>query len=252
MQQKTKSISFDKDLVRLNKYIANSGICSRREADEYISAGLVSVNGKSINKLGFKVSVNDTVKFNDKKLTPEKKIYVLLNKPKNYISTLDDPHATKKVIDLVRKACKERIYPVGRLDKKTTGVLLFTNDGELTKKLTHPRYNVKKIYYVFLDKTLKKNDITNILSGIELEDGHIKADVLSYVDANDETQVSIEIHSGRKRIVRRIFEHFGYKIYKLDRVYFAGLTKKNLTCGKWRYLTEKEVNLLKMIGKNLE
>ncbi len=252
MQQKTKSISFDKDLVRLNKYIANSGICSRREADEYISAGLVSVNGKSINKLGFKVSVNDTVKFNDKKLTPEKKIYVLLNKPENYISTLDDPHATKKVIDLVRKACKERIYPVGRLDKKTTGVLLFTNDGELTKKLTHPRYNVKKIYYVFLDKTLKKNDITNILSGIELEDGHIKADVLSYVDANDETQVSIEIHSGRKRIVRRIFEHFGYKIYKLDRVYFAGLTKKNLTCGKWRYLTEKEVNLLKMIGKNLE
>ncbi len=252
MQQKAENIFSDKDLVRLNKYIANSGICSRREADKYISAGLVSVNEKKINELGFKVSVNDTVKINGKKLTPEKKIYVLLNKPKNYISTMDDPHATKKVIDLVCKACKERIYPVGRLDKKTTGVLLFTNDGELTKKLTHPRYNVKKIYYVVLDKMLEKDDITSILNGIELDDGHIKADVLNYVNDRDKTQVSIEIHSGRKRIVRRIFKHFGYRIYKLDRIYFAGLTKKNLFCGKWRYLTEKEVTLLKTIGKNLD
>lgn len=246
MRKKTKSKSPDKELIRLNKYISNSGICSRREADKYISAGLVTVNGKIINELGTKVSVNDTVKFNDETINPEKKIYVLLNKPKDYVSTLDDPHATKKVIDLVRKACRERIYPVGRLDKKTTGVLLFTNDGELTKKLTHPKYHVKKIYHVFLDKTLKKSDLTSILNGIELEDGHIKADALSYVDTKDKKQVGLEIHSGRNRIIRRIFEHLGYKINKLDRVYFAGLTKKNLSRGKWRHLAEKEVNLLKM------
>jgi len=242
----TKKNNPDKDLIRLNKYIANAGICSRRDADKYIAAGFVTVNGKVITELGAKVLLKDTVKFKGKTIAPEKKIYVLLNKPKDFICTTDDPHAQKKVTDLVQKACKERIYPVGRLDKKTTGVLLLTNDGELTKNLTHPKYNVKKIYHVFLDKNLKKNDLISILNGIELDDGHIKADNIDYVDPKDKTQAGIEIHSGKNRIVRRIFEHLGYKINKLDRVSFAGLTKKNLPRGKWRHLSEKEVSYLKM------
>ena len=232
--------------VRLNKYIAGSGICSRREADDLIKAGLVSVNGKIVTEMGVKVGPKDIVKYNGEKVKSERLVYVLLNKPKDFITTMRDPHAKRTVVDLTRSACRERIYPVGRLDKNTTGVLLLTNDGKLTKTLTHPSYNKAKIYQVTLDKSLSKHHFQQILEGIELEDGKIQPDAMSYTDVTDKKRIGIEIHSGRNRIVRRIFEHFGYRIRKLDRVYFAGLTKKGLTRGKWRLLTEKEVTTLKM------
>lgn len=234
------------ELIRLNKYIANSGLCSRREADEFIKQGLVTVNGKVVSELGTKVSEKDVIKFKGKLLMKERKVYVLLNKPKDYITTTDDPYAKKIVFDLLKYACKERIYPVGRLDRMTTGVLLLTNDGDLTKKLTHPKFNKKKIYHISLDKNLKKTDMVKISEGIDLEDGFISADAIAYVDPNDKKQIGLEIHSGRNRIIRRVFEHLGYRIVKLDRVYFAGLTKKGLQRGKWRYLTEKEITMLKM------
>lgn len=232
--------------MRLNRFIANAGVCSRREADKYISAGLVTVNGNIVTELGVKVKMNDDVRFDGRKLNAEKKIYLLLNKPKDFVTTTDDPHAERTVMDLVKDACDERIYPVGRLDKTTTGVLLFTNDGELSDKLTHPSHNVKKIYQVTLDKPLTKNDMLKVAEGVELEDGPIAADAVSYIDGNNKTEIGIEIHSGRNRIVRRVFEHLGYKVRKLDRVYFAGLTKKNLSRGKWRFLAHKEVQFLKM------
>ncbi len=232
--------------VRLNKYIAGSGICSRREADDLIKAGLVSVNGKIVTEMGVKVGPKDSVKYNGERVKSERLVYVLLNKPKDFVTTVKDPHAKRTVLDLTRNACRERIYPVGRLDKNTTGVLLLTNDGKMTKALTHPSYNKAKIYQVTLDKSLSKHHFQQILEGIELEDGKIQPDALSYTDVTDKKRIGIEIHSGRNRIVRRIFEHFDYRIRKLDRVYFAGLTKKGLTRGQWRLLTEKEINLLKM------
>ena len=232
--------------MRLNRFIANAGVCSRREADKYIAAGLVIVNGKTVTELGVKVKMNDDVRFDGRKLNAEKKVYLLLNKPKDFVTTTEDPHAERTVMDLVKDACDERIYPVGRLDKTTTGVLLFTNDGELSDRLTHPSHNIKKIYQVTLDKPLTKNDMLQIAEGIELEDGSIAADAISYIDGNVKTEIGIEIHSGRNRIVRRIFEHLGYRVRKLDRVYFAGLTKKNLSRGKWRFLSHKEVQFLKM------
>ena len=229
------------EYVRLNKFIANSGICSRREADEFIQAGLVTVNGERVTELGHKVRYDDDIRFNGERIKGETKVYLVMNKPKDYVTTLSDPHAEKTVMDLIPATrCPQRIYPVGRLDKATTGVLMFTNDGELTTKLTHPSFGARKIYHVFLDKNLKKADFDAILKGIELEDGEIHADSLSYVD-DEKSQVGIEIHSGRNRIVRRIFEHLGYKIKKLDRVYFAGLTKKALKRGEWRFLTEQEI-----------
>ena len=244
--RKPKVLSIGNDgLVRLNKFIANSGICSRREADEYIQAGLVTVNGEVITQMGTKVSYNDDIRFNGERLKGEEKVYIVLNKPKDFVTTMSDPHAEKTVMDLIEGKCNQRVFPVGRLDKMTTGVLLLTNDGELAEKLTHPSYNQKKIYHVFLDKNLSAPDFETILKGIDLEDGTIFADTLSYVD-NDNSQVGIEIHSGKNRIVRRIFEHLGYKIKKLDRVLFAGLTKKNLKRGQWRFLTEQEVAMLKM------
>ena len=232
--------------IRLNKYISNSGLCSRREADEYIKNGLIKVNGKIVTTLGTKISYDDKVKFNNKLLNQERKVYILLNKPKDFVTTVDDPHAKRTVIDIVRNACKERIYPVGRLDRNSTGVLLLTNDGELTKKLTHPKFNNKKIYHIFLNKPVTKADLLKITAGITLKDGFIKVDGISYADATDKKQVGIEIHSGKNRVLRRIFEHLGYKVLKLDRVYFAGLTKKGLSRGRWRYLTEKEIAFLKM------
>ncbi len=234
------------EFVRLNKFISNAGICSRREADKYIKAGVVSVNGKIITELGTSVKYTDKVKFNDQSIKIESKIYLLLNKPKDFVTTLDDPHAKRTVMDLVKNACRERIYPVGRLDKNTTGLLLFTNDGELTKNLTHPKQRKKKIYHVFLNKNITKLDMQKMVDGFDLEDGFIQVDAISYPDPEDKKQVGIEIHSGRVHIVKRIFEHFGYKIMKLDRVYFAGLTKKNLPRGKWRFLSQKEINILKM------
>jgi len=237
----------DDGLVRLNKYIANSGICSRREADTFIENGLVSVNGVRVTELGTKVDPSKgEIRFNGSRIKGEKKVYLVMNKPKDFVTTLSDPHADRTVMDLISKSmCPERVYPVGRLDKATTGVLLFTNDGDLADKLTHPKHQVRKIYHATLDKNLRKEDFDAILSGIELEDGPIAADALSYVEG-DKTQVGLEIHSGRNRIVRRIFEHLGYKVKKLDRVYFAGLTKKNLRRGAWRFLDEKEIGLLKM------
>mgnify|MGYP000312528178 CR=1 FL=1 len=231
--------------VRLNRYIANTGICSRREADEYIKAGLVTVNGKVVTEMGVKVKPGDEVCFNNQRISPEKKVYILLNKPKDYVTSLDDPHAKRTVMDLIKGACKERVYPVGRLDRMTTGVLLLTNDGELAKKLTHPTYNKRKIYHVVLNKNLKQNHLEMIARGIELDDGLIQADAISYVN-NKKNEVGIEIHSGRNRIIRRIFEKLGYKVKKLDRVYFAGLTKKGLARGQWRFLTDREVAMLKM------
>ena len=232
--------------IRLNKYIAASGVCSRRDADILISDGKIRVNDKIVTELGAKVSRSDDVKYKGKKLNPEKYVYVLLNKPKNTLTTLDDPHAKRTVIDLVKKACSERLFPVGRLDKQTTGVLLLTNDGDLAQKLTHPSYNKLKIYHAHLDKNLEKTDFESIKKGIELEDGFIKADALSYVDVEDQKQIGIEIHSGKNRIVRRIFDHLGYDVKKLDRVYFAGLTKKGLQRGHWRHLSKTEVASLKM------
>lgn len=233
--------------MRLNRFIANAGVCSRREADTYIEAGLVTINGKPVTELGTRVMPGDEVRFDGRKLSAEKKVYLLLNKPKDYVTTTDDPHADRIVMDLVKNACEERIYPVGRLDRNTTGLLLFTNDGELSKKLTHPSHNMKKIYQVSLDKPVSKNHLEMIAEGIELEDGPIAADAISYINNEEKTEVGIEIHSGKNRIVRRIFEHFGYRVKKLDRVFFAGLTKKNLPRGKWRFLSDKEVNFLKMI-----
>lgn len=234
------------DEIRLNKYIANAGLCSRREADEYITAGLIKINGETITKLGTKVKLEDDVRYNDERIKSERLVYVLLNKPKDYITTVRDPFAKKTVLHLVHKACKERIYPVGRLDRNTTGVLLLTNDGDLTKKLTHPSHNKTKTYHVTLNKSLTKSDFDQVLKGFTLEDGPISADNLSYVDNTDKSQIGIELHSGRNRIVRRIFNHLGYDIRKLDRVYFAGLTKKGLQRGQWRILLEKEIAMLKM------
>jgi len=232
--------------IRLNKYLANAGKCSRREADEMIQAGVVTVNGQVVTELGTKVLRTDVVRFHDEPVTLEKKVYVLLNKPKDYVTTSDDPQQRKTVMDLVKNACPERIYPVGRLDRNTTGVLLLTNDGDLASKLTHPKYLKKKIYHVHLDRNVTAHDMQQIAEGIMLDDGEIKADDIQYVDAVDKKQVGIEIHSGKNRIVRRIFESLGYKVTKLDRVQFAGLTKKNLRRGDWRYLTEEEVDRLRM------
>ena len=232
--------------IRLNKYLANAGVCSRREADEFITAGVVTVNGEVVSELGTKIKRGDKVMFHDQPVTIERKIYILLNKPKDTVTTSDDPQARKTVLDLVKNACPERIYPVGRLDRNTTGVLLLTNDGDLASKLTHPKFLKKKIYQVHLDKKLTRADMDQIANGIQLEDGEIHADAISYVDENKKEDVGIEIHSGRNRIVRRIFESLGYKVLKLDRVYFAGLTKKGLRRGDWRFLTENEVNFLRM------
>ena len=235
-----------KEEVRLNKYIANSGVCSRREADNFILAGVVTVNGEVVTELGTKVNIyTDDVRFNGERLKGEEKIYIVMNKPKGYVTTASDPHADKTVMDLL-KGCPSRVFPVGRLDKNTTGVLMFTNDGEIAEKLTHPSYDKKKIYQVSLDSKLRGEDFDKILSGIELNDGVIAADELEYIEEEDHRKVGIEIHSGKNRIVRRIFESLGYEVKALDRVYFAGLTKKGIKRGDWRYLTEGEINLLKM------
>ena len=242
-----KEINYDpNEPLRLNKFLANAGVCSRREADEFIQAGVVTVNGEVVTELGTKILRTDLVKFHDQPVTIEKKVYVLLNKPKDYVTTSDDPQQRKTVMDLVKNACPERIYPVGRLDRNTTGVLLLTNDGDLASKLTHPKYLKKKIYHVYLDKNVTAHDLQQIADGIQLEDGKIKADDVQYASPTDKKQVGIEIHSGKNRIVRRIFESLGYRVQKLDRVQFAGLTKKNLKRGDWRYLTEEEVDRLRM------
>ncbi len=232
--------------IRLNKFLANAGICSRREADEFIEAGVVTVNGEVVTEMGVKVSRQDEVRFHNEPVTLEQKVYVLLNKPKDYVTTIDDPQQRKTVMDLVKGACPERIYPVGRLDRNTTGVLLLTNDGALASKLTHPKYLKKKVYHVFLDKGITAYDMQQIRNGLTLEDGDIHVDAVEYANNTDKKQVGIEIHSGRNRIVRRIFESLGYHVVKLDRVQFAGLTKKNVRRGDWRFLTEKEVEMLRM------
>lgn len=236
-----------KEEIRLNKYIANSGVCSRREADNFIQAGVVTVNGEVVTELGTKVNVlKDDIRFNGERLKGEEKVYIVMNKPKGFVTSASDPHAEKTVMDLL-KGCKLRVFPVGRLDKNTTGVLMFTNDGEIAEQLTHPSYNKKKIYQVILDKPLEEADKEKILTeGLDLNDGNIKADELEYIDAEDHRRLGIEIHSGKNRIVRRIFESLGYDVKALDRVYFAGLTKKGLKKGEWRYLSEGEVNVLKM------
>ena len=242
-----KELNFDPNQpLRLNKFLANAGVCSRREADDFIQAGVVTVNGQIVTELGTKVLRSDEVRFHGEPVNMEKKVYVLLNKPKDFVPTSDAPPTRKTVMQLVKDACPERIYPVGRLDRNTTGVLLFTNDGELASKLTHPQYLKKKIYHVFTDKNVTAADLRQIAEGIQLEDGEIHADAIEYASETDKKQVGIEIHSGRNRIVRRIFEHLGYRVLKLDRVYFAGLTKKNLRRGDWRFLTEKEVAMLQM------
>ena len=232
--------------VRLNKYLANAGICSRREADNYIEAGLITVNGVVVTELGTKVVPTDDVRFNSERINPERKVYVLLNKPKDCVTTVDDPQERKTVLDCLRGIGKERIYPVGRLDRNTTGVLLLTNDGDMAAKLTHPKFMKKKIYHVTCDKNVAMSDMDLLVNGIELEDGHVYADEVTYVNEADRSQIGIEIHSGKNRIVRRMLEHLGYRVNKLDRVLFAGLTKKNLRRGDWRYLTDKEVNMLRM------
>lgn len=231
--------------IRINKFLANAGICSRREADEFIQAGVVSVNGVVITELGTKVTRNDDVRFHDQPVTLEKKVYVLLNKPKDYVTTTDDPQQRKTVLELVKNACRERIYPVGRLDRNTTGVLLLTNDGDLASKLTHPKFLKKKVYHVRLDRNITKHDMEQLVEGIMLDDGEIHVDQIEYVDETDKSQVGVEIHSGRNRIVRRMFEAIGYHVTRLDRTMFAGLTKKSVRRGDWRYLTEKEVNILR-------
>ena len=242
-----KEENFDpNEPIRLNKFLANAGVCSRREADEFIQAGVVTVNGEAVTELGTKVMRTDEIKFHDQPVTLEKKVYVLLNKPKDCVTTSDDPQQRKTVMDLVKNVCPERIYPVGRLDRNTTGVLLLTNDGDLASKLTHPKFLKKKVYHVYLDKNVTAHDLQQIADGIELEDGEVHADAIEYASDTDKSQVGIEIHSGKNRIVRRIFEHLGYRVVKLDRVQFAGLTKKNLRRGDWRFLTEKEVDMLRM------
>lgn len=249
---KKKQLAFAKlsgpedGILRLNKYISNTGACSRRAADQRIEEGRITVNGEIVKEVGSKVNINDVVCMDGKQLEAEAKVYLVLNKPKDFVTTLDDPLGRKTVMDLISHACPERVYPVGRLDRMTTGVLIFTNDGDLTKRLTHPSYNKKKIYHVFLDRAISQEELDQVLTGLELEDGEIKADAISFASDTDKTQVGIEIHSGRNRIVRRIFEHLGYEIEKLDRVLFAGITKKNIPRGKWRFLSEKEVNMLKI------
>ena len=239
----------DDELIRLNKFLAHSGVCSRREADKLISSGKVMVNGQVISELGYKVQATDKIEYNNKVLRRERLVYVLLNKPKGFITSVDDPFERKTVMSLVENSVQERIYPVGRLDMNTTGLLLFTNDGEMAKKLTHPSHNIKKIYHIVLDKPLTKNHFTEILEGVELEDGMIKPDAMAYVEnTENRKEIGIEIHSGRNRIVRRIFEHFEYKVVKLDRVKFGGLTKKDLARGQWRYLTPAEINMLKILS----
>lgn len=232
-------------LLRLNRFIANSGVCSRRDADEHIKNGLISVNGKVVTDMGTKVSLDDDVRFKNKKLVAEKKVYILMNKPKDYVTTVEDPHAEHTVLELIGDECRERVYPVGRLDKATTGVLLLTNDGDLAGKLTHPKYKRRKIYHVFLDNPVTKNDLFRLTEGIELDGVTIVADAVSYADTEDKSQIGIELHSGQNRVIRRMFESLGYKVKKLDRVYFAGLTKKNVQRGKWRFLNDKEISMLK-------
>ena len=243
-EKKTKSASDDS--IRLNKYIANSGLCSRREADELIQSGRITVNNEKVTELGTKVQPTDEVRYKGKLLRNERPVYILLNKPKDYVTTVKDKHAQKTVMDLLQGACPQRVYPVGRLDRNTTGVLLLTNDGELAKRLTHPRYKKKKVYHVVLDKPVTKKHLEQMAEGIQLEDETVAADAVSYPDPGDKTQIGIEIHTGQNRVVRRMFEALGYRIKKLDRVYFAGLTKKNLKRGRWRFLTRKEISRLKM------
>ncbi len=243
--QKDKPVKNNK-IIRLNKFIAHAGICSRREADNIIMNGDITVNGKVITEMGTKILENDVVKYKEKILKAERFVYVLLNKPKGFISTVYDPHERKTVMNLVKNACEERIFPVGRLDRNTTGVLLFTNDGDLVKKLTHPKYKVEKIYYAELDKELVNEDMIKISKGLELEDGFIKPDDISYISGEEKNKIGIKIHSGKNHIVRRIFEDLNYKVVRLDRVNFAGFTKKNLKRGDWRLLLQKEINLLKM------
>lgn len=238
--------SFNEDQVRLNKYLSNAGVCSRREADVLIQTGVVSVNGKIITELGYKIAPGDVVQYDGETINAETKRYVLLNKPKGFITTMDDPRGRKTVMTLVKKACRERIYPVGRLDRETTGLLLFTNDGDMAKKLTHPRYQAKKIYHVELNKSVTKEDMERLLKGVDLEDGKTRVDEVSYIENGNSTEVGVEIHSGKNRIVRRLFEAMGYVVVKLDRVQFAGLTKKDLPRGYYRHLTEQEVSFLKM------
>jgi len=232
--------------MRLNRYLAHAGICSRRQADDYIKAGLVTVNGAVITEMGVKIKQTDDIRYNGERLASEKKIYILLNKPKGYVTSNDDELGRKTILELVQEAGPERVYPVGRLDRNTTGVILLTNDGDMAAKLTHPKYNKKKIYHVVLDKNLKTADLKTITEGITLEDGVIQPDAISIVGPDKKNEVGIEIHSGKNRIVRRIFEQLGYEIVRLDRVYFAGLTKKNLARGKWRFLNEKEINMLQI------
>lgn len=246
-RQSTPQKKSNPDEIRLNRYIANAGICSRREADTYIAAGNVTVNGKTVTEMGFKVKRSDDVRFDGKRLSLEKKEYILLNKPKNFITTTSDEKGRRTVMELISSASNNRLLPVGRLDRNTTGLLLFTNDGDLTKKLTHPKHNVRKIYHVHLDKNLSLADLHKIGEGLELEDGPITVDSISYIQGAPKREIGVEIHSGRNRIVRRIFEHLGYTVTKLDRVVFAGLTKKDLPRGHWRYLTEQEVINLKNI-----
>lgn len=249
---KKKQLAFKKAAIdpneplRLNKFLANAGLCSRREADEYIKAGVVTVNGVIVNEMGAKVQRDDKVLFHDQLVQAEKKMYVLLNKPKDCVTTAEDTHARLTVLDLVKNACQERIYPVGRLDRNTTGVLLLTNDGDMAARLMHPKYNKKKIYHAHLDKALTKADMQQLADGIELEDGPIHADAICYVTDDNKQEIGVEVHSGRNRLVRRMFEHLGYKVVRLDRVYFAGLTKKSLPRGKWRLLTDMEISMLQM------
>lgn len=238
--------SFNEDQVRLNKYLSNAGVCSRREADVLIQTGVVSVNGTIITELGYKIAPEDVVQYDGETINAETKRYVLLNKPKGFITTMDDPRGRKTVMSLVKKACRERIYPVGRLDRETTGLLLFTNDGDMAKKLTHPRYQAKKIYHVELNKPVTKEDMERLLRGVDLEDGKTRVDEVSYIENGNSTEVGVEIHSGKNRIVRRLFEAMGYVVVKLDRVQFAGLNKKDLPRGYYRHLTEQEVSFLKM------
>lgn len=240
-----KSNGKEPELIRLNRFIANSGLCSRRDADEHIKNGYISINGTVVTDMGVKVSHRDDVRFKNKKLTAEAKVYILMNKPKDYVTTVEDPHAEHTVLELLGEDLPERVYPVGRLDKATTGVLLLTNDGDLAGKLTHPKYKRKKVYHVFLDKVVTKNDLVKLAEGIEIDDTKVIADAVSFADPDDKTQIGIELHSGQNRVVRRMFESLGYKVKKLDRVYFAGLTKKNVQRGRWRYLTEKEISMLK-------
>jgi 23S rRNA pseudouridine2605 synthase len=244
-KQLLKGKKTEPEKIRLNRFIANSGVCSRRDADEHIKNGLVSVNGHIVTDMGIRVTYDDDVRFRNKRLSAEKKVYILMNKPKDYVTTVEDPHAEHTVLDLIGDDCPERVYPVGRLDKATTGVLLLTNDGDLAGKLTHPKFKRKKIYHVFLDNAVTKNDLFKLTEGIELDGVTVVADAVSYADPDDKSQIGIELHSGQNRVIRRMFESLGYKVKKLDRVYFAGLTKKNVQRGKWRFLTDKEVSMLK-------